>query len=63
MISMNLCIPFTCGDIVDLIHKHGIVKHLEYSEEGSIISASVPLHLAGRLGKYKTQSILQSFDS
>ncbi|GMH41293.1 hypothetical protein BSKO_09203 [Bryopsis sp. KO-2023] len=53
MIPVNICIPYSCGDLVDSVHKHGVVKNLSYTEDGAVIEASVPIYLTGKLKKYK----------
>lgn len=49
MVWVEASVPYDKGDLVSIIHRLGIVKQVEYSEEGTIIKAHVPLQLARQL--------------
>ena len=40
--ELSLCIPYTEGKVLDLLHKHGIVLETEYADEAVHVKARVP---------------------
>lgn len=40
--ELSLCIPYTEGKILDLLHKHGIVLETEYADEAVHVKARLP---------------------
>lgn len=49
MIPVQVLIPYSQGDLVDEIHRCGVVKATEYTAEGTEVCAHVPPSLASRL--------------
>lgn len=49
MVWVEVSVPYDKGELVSIIHRLGIVKQVDYSEEGTIIKAHVPLQLARQL--------------
>ncbi|MGD1996521.1 MAG: GTPase HflX [Anaerolineae bacterium] len=49
MVSVDLLLPFDRGDLVQMVHQHGMVERVEYTEGGTRIVAKVPPRLAGLL--------------
>jgi GTP-binding protein HflX len=48
-VSVDLLLPFDRGDLVQMVHQHGMVEREEYTEGGTRIVARVPPRLAGLL--------------
>ena len=40
--NLSLCIPYTDGKVLDLLHKHGIVLNTEYEAEAVHVKARLP---------------------
>lgn len=40
--DLSLCIPYTEGKVLDLLHKHGIVLDTEYADEAVHVKARLP---------------------
>ncbi|MYC76466.1 GTPase HflX [Candidatus Poribacteria bacterium] len=40
--ELSLCIPYTEGKVLDLLHKHGIVLETEYADEAVHVKARLP---------------------
>lgn len=49
MTNMFVLIPYTQGDLVDEIHRAGVVLREEYTEQGTMMHVHVPAHVAGKL--------------
>jgi len=49
MLLIDVLLPFARGDLVQVIHEHGLVEREEYTEQGTRIVARVPPHLAALL--------------
>lgn len=62
MIPIHICVPFDAGQLVDIVYKNGVVNSLQYTEEGAIIRASVPLFMAATLSPYKIRSEYKYLD-
>jgi GTP-binding protein HflX len=46
MVWVEALLPFDKGDLLSTIHKVGMVKETEYTENGTLIRAHVPLRFA-----------------
>lgn len=46
LVSVEALIPFDKGDLLSSIHKVGIVEHADYTNDGTLVKARVPLPLA-----------------
>jgi hypothetical protein len=49
---MDLLIPYTHGDLVNLAHTHGFIEEVEHLEQGTRLRGRIPLELAGRYRGY-----------
>jgi len=58
MLDMFVLIPYTQGDLVDEIHRAGVVLREEYSEQGTLMHVHVPTHLAGKLEQLQTDELI-----
>lgn len=58
MVQMNVLIPYTQGDLVDEIHRSGVVLREEYTEHGTMMHVHVPRQLAGRLESLHMDQLL-----
>jgi GTP-binding protein HflX len=52
MVPMDLLIPYTHGELVNLAHTHGFIEEVEHLENGTHIRGRIPLELAGRYTGY-----------
>jgi hypothetical protein len=52
MVPMDLLIPYTHGDLVNLAHTHGFIEEVEHLENGTHLRGRIPLELAGRYRGY-----------
>lgn len=52
MVRMFVQIPYTHGDLVDEVHRAGVVLREEFTAIGTVLESHVPPTLAGRLEKY-----------
>lgn len=50
-----LSIPFTRGDVVSRLHRHGTVLSEEYTENGTLIDARIPAQLAAELRAFEVE--------
>lgn len=50
MKSIRVLVPYAQGDLVEEIHRCGVVDEMEYTEAGALIQAHVPPNLASKLG-------------
>lgn len=48
MLPMDLLIPYSHGDLVNLAHTHGFIEEVEHLESGTHLRGRIPLELAGR---------------
>jgi hypothetical protein len=54
--ALQLLLPYTAGDLLDDLHKTGRVHSSEYTETGTLLTASVPPQMVGVLQRYAVQS-------
>ena len=52
MAPMNVLIPYDHGELVALMHEHGIVEQEEHTEHGTHLIGRAPLEIAGRYATY-----------
>jgi GTP-binding protein HflX len=45
-------IPYQRGDLVALMHEHGVVEHEEHTEHGTHLQGRLPVELAGRFAHF-----------
>jgi GTP-binding protein HflX len=48
MVPMDLLIPYSHGELVNLAHTHGFIEEVEHLEAGTHLRGRIPLELAGR---------------
>lgn len=53
---MQVLLPYSEGALLDELHKMGKVSDTSYTESGTVVSASVPRCLAGKLEPFATSS-------
>ena len=53
MVEINLCIPYTKGNLLNLIHERGRVEALSHEQDGTHIHAYVPKQVIGQLVEYQ----------
>jgi GTP-binding protein HflX len=51
-VPVELLVPFTAGDVVSRIHRHGEVEAISHTAEGTRMTARLPAWLAGELAPY-----------
>ena len=54
LIAVEAVIPYTAGNVLSLVHTHGIVDSETFSEAGTALRARVPRYLRGSLAPYMT---------
>lgn len=47
--AIDLLIPYTAGEILNLVHSHGVVESERHDEQGTHVHARVPAYLLGSL--------------
>ena len=52
MAQVDVLIPYQRGDLVALMHEHGVVEHEEHTEHGTHLQGRLPVELAGRYVKF-----------
>ncbi|MBW7882116.1 MAG: GTPase HflX [Caldilineaceae bacterium] len=52
MAPVDVLIPYARGDLVALVHSHGVVETEEHTEDGTHLTGRLPVELAGRLAEY-----------
>lgn len=52
MAPVDVLIPYARGDLVALVHSHGVVESEEHTEDGTHLTGRLPVELAGRLAEY-----------
>jgi GTP-binding protein HflX len=63
MVPMDLLIPYSHGELVNLAHTHGFIEEVEHLEKGTRLRGRIPLELAGRYaGYWFNQSSLSGAD-
>lgn len=60
MVLVKVLIPYSQGDLVDEVHRSGVVKCAEYTEHGTEVEAHVPPGLAARLAPLRTDVTLSN---
>ena len=53
--EMHLCIPYSDGAALDVLHREGQVKSIEYGEAGTLVTAIVDDKLCGQMQKYRVE--------
>lgn len=51
--EMHLCIPYSDGAALDVLHREGQVKSIEYGEAGTLVTVIVDDKLCGQMQKYR----------
>lgn len=54
MIAIDVVIPYSRGELVALLHEHGMVESETHDEQGTHIVGRLPVELIGRLAPYWT---------
>jgi len=57
MAPVDVLIPYQHGELVALMHEHGIIEVEEHTEHGTHLTGRVPLELAGRYARYWRQTV------
>jgi GTP-binding protein HflX len=55
MAAVDVLIPYQRGELVSLMHEHGVVEHEEHTEHGTHLRGRLPVELAGRFAPYWVQ--------
>lgn len=58
MVLIEASVPFDMGELVNTVHRVGIVEKVEYFEKGTMIKAHVPLSLARQLTPMRQPCVL-----
>ena len=53
--EMHLCIPYSDGAALDVLHREGQVKSIEYGESGTLVTVIVDDKLCGQMQKYRVE--------
>lgn len=53
--EMHLCIPYSDGAALDVLHREGQVKSIEYGEAGTLVTVIVDDKLCGQMQKYQVE--------
>ena len=53
--EMHLCIPYSDGAALDVLHREGQVKSIEYGEAGTLVTVIVDNKLCGQMQKYRVE--------
>lgn len=53
--EMRLCIPYSDGAVLDVLHREAQVAALEYAESGTLVTVIVDDKLCGKLQKYQVE--------
>ena len=51
-IALTLKIPFDRGDVIAMLHDEGMVKHSDYGEEGTLVTALVDDRVAALVSEW-----------
>ena len=49
---MKLCIPYSDGAVLDMLHREAQIESTDYAAEGTIVEAVVDDKTCGRVEKY-----------
>lgn len=55
--EMHLCIPYSDGAALDVLHREGQVKSIEYGEAGTLVTVIVDDKLCGQMQKYRVEEV------
>lgn len=55
--EMHLCIPYSDGAALDVLHREGQVKSIEYGESGTLVTVIVDDKLCGQMQKYRVEEV------
>ncbi|GAQ89368.1 hypothetical protein KFL_005150010 [Klebsormidium nitens] len=55
LVRVEAVVPYRNGDLLDVIHRLGVVESEEYLEEGTLVQAYVPLSLSRKLMPFRSQ--------
>jgi GTPase len=55
MAAVNVLIPYERGELVSLMHEHGVVENEDHTEHGTHLQGRLPVELAGRFARYWVQ--------
>lgn len=58
MVELEVLLPYGAGELVDEMHRVGIIKAESYGEVGTTLEAFVPRSLAGRLAAQHGATLL-----
>jgi len=53
MVPLWLLVPYSKGEVVEMVYSQGVVKGCSHLEEGTLIEASVPIYLAKQLQEFQ----------
>lgn len=53
--EMHLCIPYSDGAALDVLHREGQVKSIDYGEAGTLVTVIVDDKLCGQMQKYRVE--------
>lgn len=53
--EMQLCIPYSDGAVLDVLHREAQVVSLDYAENGTLVTVIVDDKLCGKLQKYQVE--------
>lgn len=53
--EMHLCIPYSDGAALDVLHREGQVESIEYGESGTLVTVIVDDKLCGQMQKYRVE--------
>ncbi|GAB4815794.1 hypothetical protein N2152v2_002840 [Parachlorella kessleri] len=56
MVEVHVCIPYNQGELVDEIHRTGVVESTEFTESGTEVRGRVPPSLAMRLRQLRLEA-------
>ncbi len=59
MAAVDVLIPYQRGELVSLMHEHGVVEHEEHTEHGTHLQGRLPVELAGRYAHYWVQETVE----
>ena len=60
LVPVELELPYSCGNEVNLIHEVGSIEVIDYREKGTYVMGRVPRSLAMKLDKYSVGNIESS---
>ena len=57
LVPVELELPYSCGNEVNLIHEVGSIEVIDYREKGTYVMGRVPRSLAMKLDKYSVGNV------